>query len=288
MKNYEEMAETVFRRIDEYKEAQRKRRKAIYTTAASLTCACLVAVMGFTAWRSGNLKPSGNIQGTEGTVSNPSNQVILQAPTEDIPEPTATGDKEGADATSPSKNEDPDTDNVPPETISGSVAPVDWQILTNKALLIVSGEVVEGKEPYHANPDGTLKNKYGEQVFNTLNYQYTVRVDEVFKGDVTPGDTVSVNIYNNGGEDPTSMIFGHQDYYLTVGEKCIFFLYFTDARTAEKDPTPESIGYETAFGQTGICRPNENGVYQGSGFTKRNPFTAEELRVIIEEYKKAQ
>lgn len=81
MKNYEEMAETVFRRIDEYKEAQRKKRKAIYTTAASLACAALVTVMGFVVWKNGNLEPSGGIQGITPTT----NGQVATEPTQNVP-----------------------------------------------------------------------------------------------------------------------------------------------------------------------------------------------------------
>lgn len=90
MKNYEEMAETVFRRIEEYKQTQRKRRRAIYTTAASLTCAALVAVMGFTAWKMSNTEPSVSLDGggANTTEHTPKNPVILQNPTEDISTPT--------------------------------------------------------------------------------------------------------------------------------------------------------------------------------------------------------
>ncbi len=82
MKNYEEMAETVFRRIDEYKETQRKRRKAVYTTTASLTCACLVAVMGFAVWKNGNLEPSGGIQGITPTATDGQ---VATGPTQNVP-----------------------------------------------------------------------------------------------------------------------------------------------------------------------------------------------------------
>lgn len=215
----------------------------------------------------------------------------------EVTEPTDAGKPEDTNAILPSENEPPVVDNAPEANsgklhISASVAPVDWDILINESWLIVSGEVVAEKEPYNANPDGTLKNKYGEQLFNTLNCEYTIHVDKVFKGDVVSGDDVTVTIYNNWGYppgiDPDNVTSDISNYYLTVGEECIFFLEFTDVRTAKKDPTPESIGYELCYSSRGVCRPDENGVYYGKGFTYRNPFTAEELVSLIEKYQKTE
>lgn len=57
MKNYDEMANDVFRRIDEYKVEQKRKRRVITRAVSSLGCVCLVAFMGFGVWQSGILGP---------------------------------------------------------------------------------------------------------------------------------------------------------------------------------------------------------------------------------------
>jgi hypothetical protein len=52
MKNYNEMANDVFRRIDEYKEKQRRKRKVMIRAVSSLCCVCLAAFIGFGVWKS--------------------------------------------------------------------------------------------------------------------------------------------------------------------------------------------------------------------------------------------
>lgn len=47
MKNYNEMANDVFRRRDEYKIIQKKRRKTAIGITSSVMCFCLIAVIGF-------------------------------------------------------------------------------------------------------------------------------------------------------------------------------------------------------------------------------------------------
>lgn len=53
MKNYDEMANDVFRRIDEYRVEQKRKRKVVARTVTSLCCVCLVSLMGVGIWQSG-------------------------------------------------------------------------------------------------------------------------------------------------------------------------------------------------------------------------------------------
>lgn len=60
MKNYNEMANDVLRRIGEHETEQRNRRKTISRILAPLCCFCLVALLGFGMWQGGvfNTTPS--------------------------------------------------------------------------------------------------------------------------------------------------------------------------------------------------------------------------------------
>lgn len=53
MKNYNEMANDVLRRIGEHETEQRKRRKTISRIVTPLCCFCLVALLGFGMWQGG-------------------------------------------------------------------------------------------------------------------------------------------------------------------------------------------------------------------------------------------
>ena len=53
MKNYNEMANDVLRRIGEHETAQRNRRKTVSRIVTPLCCFCLVALLGFGMWQGG-------------------------------------------------------------------------------------------------------------------------------------------------------------------------------------------------------------------------------------------
>lgn len=76
MKTYDEMAESVLHRIDEYKVLQKKKRKTIAKVATSVTCISLMVLSAVVLWFSGlfNLPQTRNIQ----------NNVITIAPTNSI------------------------------------------------------------------------------------------------------------------------------------------------------------------------------------------------------------
>lgn len=55
MKNYEEMANDVLNRINEFDEAKKKRRIKITGVATSVTSVCAIALIGVGLWKSGVL-----------------------------------------------------------------------------------------------------------------------------------------------------------------------------------------------------------------------------------------
>lgn len=57
MKNYNQMADDVLRRIGEYESARKKKRARIGKMAAGFCCCALVAVLGVTAYSSGLAQP---------------------------------------------------------------------------------------------------------------------------------------------------------------------------------------------------------------------------------------
>lgn len=58
MKNYQTMAEDVFRRRDEYESRQKQKKKAVRRTVAIMACCCLVLLPGLLLWQTGLLAPT--------------------------------------------------------------------------------------------------------------------------------------------------------------------------------------------------------------------------------------
>lgn len=207
------------------------------------------------------------------------------ASVESLEKTTGTGGEASQSTTSAAK----DADDVIIQ-ISGSIENPDLKALVTQSEVIVSGEVIAEAEPVHTNPDGTLVNCYGSRIKPAMKYQYSVRVNEVFLGDVQPGDIVTVNLFNDYGipYDNTGLVKVRTDftnYYLTVGEENFFFLYFFDGRTAIEDPTPENTGYEATKWGNGIFCEDEDGIWQSLPARNDNSFRAEDLPGIIAEYR---
>lgn len=53
MKNYDETINTVFDRIGQYKEKQKRKKEIIVRTVTPLCCLCAIAVIGFSVWGQG-------------------------------------------------------------------------------------------------------------------------------------------------------------------------------------------------------------------------------------------
>ncbi|MDE5995263.1 MAG: hypothetical protein K2G60_07090 [Oscillospiraceae bacterium] len=56
MKNYDEIANSIFERRDQYIAEQRRKRKTVTRTVTAMCCVCLVALMGVGIWQSDLLK----------------------------------------------------------------------------------------------------------------------------------------------------------------------------------------------------------------------------------------
>ena len=58
MKNYDETINSVFNRIDEYNDLQKKRKQNVIKFTAAISCACLAVLVGITIWHSATVKDS--------------------------------------------------------------------------------------------------------------------------------------------------------------------------------------------------------------------------------------
>lgn len=116
--------------------------------------------------------------------------------------------------------------------VSGQRAAPDLYRTLAKSKLVIKGEVLEKGESHHSNPDGTLVNDYGDSVTYATVTPYTVRVDEVYRGDVKPGDVIVVNTLNDNylpadaDEKYQSVESDISNVYLDVGEETVLCLGF--------------------------------------------------------------
>lgn len=70
MKNHEKMTHDVFQRMEEYKAAQKKKKKMMIRAATGAICVCLIALMSIGVWRSGMLTTPPITLDDNSTVSN--------------------------------------------------------------------------------------------------------------------------------------------------------------------------------------------------------------------------
>ncbi len=72
--------------------------------------------------------------------------------------------------------------------------------------LIFKGTVVEKGASAYTNPDNTRTDRYGYQVENKLVTNYTVRIDELYKGEYE-GQTITIKV-SSTKEDPFALEVG--------------------------------------------------------------------------------
>lgn len=113
--------------------------------------------------------------------------------------------------------------------------------------LVISGEVLEAKESYQTNPNGDMINNDGEYVHNYIMTPYLVRVDEVYRGDVKPGDVIVMNGKNSVMPTYDSEIVScssdeEDSQYFEVGQKAVFCLTFYDTYFPA-GTTLDDVGY---------------------------------------------
>ena len=80
MKNHEKMTHDVFQRIEEYKVAQKKKKKLMIRAATYAICVCLIAFMTIGVWRGGMLTASPITPDNNNTVSTNHGEVDHKTP----------------------------------------------------------------------------------------------------------------------------------------------------------------------------------------------------------------
>lgn len=158
------------------------------------------------------------------------------------------------------------------------------EVLLKESELILKGTVVEQGESAMTNPDGTLKSEEGYEVGNCMVTDYTVRIEELYKGTFEE-ETITVKVATGHGLSPDLILYGEDKttylkepidiYELETGKTYVFTLLPYTEHTDKR-----FSGYYT-FDQSTFA-PTEEGVFKNSNDSILNPATvSQEIAAVI-------
>ena len=138
------------------------------------------------------------------------------------------------------------------------------QDLISRAEIIIEGKVACKNFEVMTNPDGTALDSSGNALVNCQIAQYTIEINENYKGDYS-GDTINVMTYNGYGLSADLILYGEDDKSiletplervdLEVGQEYILLLQYVD------DVFEGYDGYYPVANQLGVYQKDQNGNY---------------------------
>jgi len=138
------------------------------------------------------------------------------------------------------------------------------QDLISRAEIIIEGKVVSKNFETMTNPDGTALDSSGKALVNCQIAEYTVQINEKYKGDYN-GDTINVMTYNGYGLNSDLILYGEDEKSiletplervdLEVGQDCILLLQYVD------DVCEGYDGYYPVANRLGYYPKDQNGNY---------------------------
>lgn len=138
--------------------------------------------------------------------------------------------------------------------------------LLQNAALILRGRVLQLNSETLTNPDGTLLNEDGSTVFNQMVLDYTVAIDEIYKGSYT-GTTIHVKTSYGDGLNSDLILYGEDEHAvlgsdlgrmdLSTEGDCILLLNYVDTGREV------STGYFLT-GESSYLIPDSNGNYSSA------------------------
>ncbi len=133
------------------------------------------------------------------------------------------------------------------EDVDASYPSFTKEDLYRERSLIFKGTVLEKGDSAYTNPNHKRKDQWGYQVENELVTNYTVRIDEIFKGEYE-GQTITIKV-SSYKDDP---------FLLEVGTTYIFPL--GDPIDAESEELEQFWGYYQ--GNQSLFHPQSDGTYR--------------------------
>lgn len=160
------------------------------------------------------------------------------------------------------------------------------ETLLKESELILKGTVVEQGESAMTNPDGTLRSEEGYEIGNCMVTDYTVRIEELYKGTFEE-ETITVKVATGHGLSPDLILYGEDKttylkdpvdiYELETGKTYVFALLPYEEHTDSR-----FSGYYT-FDQSTFA-PTEEGVFKNSNDSILNTATVtQEIAAAVTE-----
>ncbi|MDO4280102.1 MAG: hypothetical protein Q4C56_00575 [Peptococcaceae bacterium] len=100
---------------------------------------------------------------------------------------------------------------------SATLVKYDYEALLMDAPVIVEARTIDASEPFQIQPVGGDENARSNFV------DYTIEVEDVFRGNMSSGDTLDVRI--EGGKVGNLDVRFHEAPTLHMGQSCLLFLY---------------------------------------------------------------
>lgn len=157
--------------------------------------------------------------------------------------------------------------------VTETKAQVSPSYLIEQSNLIIRGRILQKNGEVMSNPDNTLVNKEGVLIGNALITDYTVAIDQVYKGDFD-GETIQVKTNYGDGLSPEMILNGEgngvvlgntpKKVELSTEGDCILLLTYIDTGYEE------SSGYFPIM-MLGYLTPDGNGAY--TNHDSDNPVT---------------
>jgi len=148
----------------------------------------------------------------------------------------------------------------------------DFDLAVSISDAIVKGEVIEEYESGHSNPTDVEVNALGETIPFGIVTKYSFRVDEVYKGDLNPGDVISLETaYDTGlraaDYDKYNVILAGTPFGLTAGQSGIFLLAKDEVWTS---PASGDF-YAVVHNEWGVLEGPDSEGYYSSAVYKATP-----------------
>ena len=162
--------------------------------------------------------------------------------------------------------------------IEGCQITPDFDLAVSVSDAIVKGEVIEEYESGHSNPTGKALNAIGETIPYGIVTKYFFRVDEVYKGDLKPGDVISLEtVLDTGIPDADyekyNVILSVTPFELTAGQSGIFLIAKDEIWT---EPASGDF-YVVVHGEWGFLKGPDGDGFYSSAVYKATPASLIEM-----------
>lgn len=168
------------------------------------------------------------------------------------------------------------------------IVEVEYDYLLYDSDTIVKGEITEDLGGKYTNPDGTIP-----ELANAWETEYVLKVDEVYKGDVSEGDEIHVAKWNKIGwpvdaEKNYVIEDDLEEYYLRKGQSGVFMLEYIENEGKYYIMYGKDSVFELKDTGTAAMNEESNEVYAAPRFEMTLDKLPEDIKNADEKYQGAE